>query len=219
MLPEIHFSVVVISSVWLWSFQFFNLFIVFRDLAYFHFLLTSPPIFILFSLSLHPGEQVHSDGVTEPWNLSFSRHVSCLPYSNTRTRLPMQTTIFFYHFFHFPLSFTLSFTPGLIKDLENNVQSWLFYWEDYRNSNASGMENVSRVSLATTEFFVCTPMHVYVCAVSAAYVSDHIYIFNVSDWIMYEPCGLEGAHTHFPPTQKAQLNTEPQKKFKLNALF
>lgn len=31
--------------------------------------------------------------------------------------------------------------------------------------------------------------------VSPACVSDHIYIFNVCDWIMYEPFGLEHTHT------------------------
>lgn len=42
----------------------FELFL--KDFTYFHFLLTSQAIFILFSPPLHPVEQVHSDRVTEP---------------------------------------------------------------------------------------------------------------------------------------------------------
>lgn len=86
-------------------------------------------------------------------------------------------------------------------------------WEGKKGKSTEN-EKSAKLEKATVVASICVfDMSVWALAcestlcVSSACVSDHIYIFNVCDWIMYEPTEMEERETHTQtPLLAAQIS-------------
>lgn len=187
---------------------------------------TLTPIWILYKFHLLTSLLISSLStvtVTGLWNPSSLRHISCFSHIHTHIHTGANTLHCLYSLFLHLLSLPISHLfHSICRDLVIHVCCSWIYFEKAKKVNQQWNEKSAKLEKATVvasvSSYICAfDMSVWVLAcestlcVSSACVSDHIYIFNVCDWIMYEPTEMEERErdTH---TDTSSISTNVQKQ-------